>query len=234
MIDNSNNTKRKWVTIPAMLIPFAASFFYFVLFPGTVFGNSFYTGTKVFITLWPIVAVAWILKERFVDKGLQRQHGISILTGTVFGLTTAGLLVFLIKATPMHDVVFDHSAQIVKMICGLGVEEHFLLFIIFLSVLHSAMEEFFWRWFVFGQLRKFISTSAAHTFAAIGFASHHVVILSQFFPFGWALALGICVGIGGAVWSVIYQKTNSLVGSWLSHMIVDFAIMWVGWVLLNG
>ncbi len=234
MTDKSINTKRKWVTIPAMLIPFAASFFYFVLFPGTAFGNSFYSGTKVFITLWPLVAVGLILKQPFVDRSLKRQHGKSVLIGTIFGLATAGLLVFLIEATPMHDVVYDHSAQIVKMIRGLGVAEHFLLFITFLSVIHSAMEELFWRWFVFGQLRKFVSLPAAHILAAVGFASHHVVILSQFFPFGWALALGACVGVGGAVWSVIYQKTNSLAGSWISHMIIDFAIMWVGWMLLNG
>jgi len=229
-----NLAKRKWVTIPAMLIPFAASFFYFVLFPGTAFGNSFYSGTKFFITIWPIIAVGWILKEAFIDKSRIRQHRRSIVIGTTFGLVTAGLMIFLIKATPLHHVIFDNSEQIVERIRGLGVAEHFLIFAAFLSIIHAAMEEFFWRYFVFGQLRRFVPVSTAHLLAAAGFASHHVVILSQFFPFPWALALGTCVGIGGAVWSVIYQKTNSLAGSWISHMIVDFAIMWVGWLLLNG
>ena len=217
-----------------MLVPFAASFFYFVMFPGTVFGNSFYSGTKVFITLWPIIAIGWILKEPFVDRSRLRQHKKSLIIGTLFGLVIAGLLVFLVKATPMHDVIFGNSGKIVDRIRGLGVAENFLLFAAFLAVIHSAMEEFFWRYFVFGQLRRMIPVTAAHILAAIGFASHHVVVLSQFFPFGWALALGTCVGIGGAAWSVLYQKTNSLAGPWISHIIVDLGIMWVGWLLLNG
>jgi len=226
--------KRVWVTIPAMLIPLAASFFYFVFFPGTVFGNRFYSGTKIFITLWPIVAVGLILRERFVDRSLQRQHGKSILMGSVFGLTIAALMVFLMKATPLHEVVFRNSGKIVERIRGLGVAEHFLIFAAFLSIIHAAMEEFFWRWFVFGQLRRLLSLPKAHILAAAGFASHHMVILSQFFSLPWAVCFAICVGIGGAVWSLLYQETNSLAGSWVSHLIVDLAIMWIGWLLLGA
>lgn len=228
-----NSARRWWVTLPTMWLPLLASFFYFIWYPGTVFGNSFYSGIKVFLLIWPLIAVGWILREKFVDLSRPKEHRKSILVGTVFGFTVVGLLMFLLKATPLSFLIDDNRAQIAKMIEGLGVVEHFLLFAFFLSVIHSALEEFFWRWFVFGQLRKIVAMPAAHILAAMGFASHHIVILSQFFPLGWAFALGTCVGIGGAMWSWMYQKHNSLAGAWVSHMIVDFGIMWIGWEILN-
>ncbi len=232
-ISTAKNPLRPWIVLPFMWLPLAASFFYFVLFPGTSFGNSFYTGIKIFLLFWPIIAVKLILKEPFVDRSLDRQHGASIWMGTVFGLVTSGLLVFLVLKTPIREVIFSNGDQIVERIKGLGVAENFLIFAAFLSVIHAWLEEFFWRWFVYGQLRRFLSDHWAHLLAAIGFTSHHLVILSQFFPFGWALFFSFCVGVGGFVWSWLYRRTNSLAGPWVSHMIVDVAIMWVGWILLK-
>jgi len=51
---------------------------------------------------------------------------------------------------------------------------------------------------------------------------------------GWALFLGVCVAIGGAVWSILYNRYGSLLGAWTSHMIVDLGLMWVGWEVLSA
>lgn len=225
--------RRLYVFVPTLILSFIASFFYFVLFPGTTFGNAFYTGIKIWLLVWPAVAVIWILKERPGQSG-EKRHRASLLPGTVFGLLVVGLLFFLLKGTPMGAVVTDNSDQMAERIRGLGVEKHFLWFALFISFAHAALEEYYWRWFAFGQARKLMSVRKAHLVAAAGFASHHIVILSQFFPIGWALFFGVCVGIGGAVWSWLYQKYNSLWGAWVSHMIVDLGLMWIGWEVLQA
>ncbi len=46
--------------------------------------------------------------------------------------------------------------------------DNFWIFAIFLSCIHSYMEEFFWRWFVFGNLRKLIPVGGAILLAGIG------------------------------------------------------------------
>ena len=228
---------RSWLVFPALVVPLAASFFYFVLFPGTAFGNSFYTGVKFFLLLWPIVVVGFLLREKIANPYSERQHRKSILPGTLFGLLTVGVLVFLLKATPLAALIADNGSNIAQRISDLGVADHFLYFAIFISFAHAALEEFYWRWFAFGQLRILLpKVWMAHLLAALGFASHHVVILSQFFPIGWAFFLGACVALGGAVWSLLYHKYGSLLGAWTSHMIVDLGLMWVGWEVLvaNG
>ena len=95
------------------------------------------------------------------------------------------------------------------------------------------MEEFYWRWFAFGQAKKLMPAGIAHLVAAVGFASHHVVILSQFFHLVWAFVFGVCVALGGAFWSWQANRYNSLIGPWFSHKIIDLGLMWVGWEVLQ-
>jgi membrane protease YdiL (CAAX protease family) len=225
---------RRWaVLLPALVVPLASSFFYFVFFPGTAFGNGFYISAKIFLLGWPILATFLILREPIVDRSLKRRHKASMVEGTVFGIAVTALLVYLFKFSPLGAIVGENVFRISERIVGLGVVNHYLLFALFISLFHAALEEFYWRWFVFGNARKLMPVGMAVLVAAVGFASHHVVVLSQFFPIGWACTLGACVGLGGAVWSWIYLRTNSMAGVWLSHMIIDLAIMWVGWEVLK-
>ncbi len=230
---------RACLVYPALVVPLAASFFYFVIFPGTAFGNSFYTGVKFFLLLWPLLSVGFFLREplRNPYPRSDRRHLKSVVPGVLFGILVVGIMMFLLKGTPMSFLISTHGPNISQRIGDLGVAEQFLSFALFISFAHAAMEEFFWRWFAFGQLRLLLPKAwMAHLLAAIGFASHHIVILSQFFPFGWALFLGICVAIGGAIWSLLYHRYGSLLGAWVSHVIVDLGLMWIGWEVLvaNG
>jgi membrane protease YdiL (CAAX protease family) len=226
---------RRWaVLLPALVVPLASSFFYFVLFPGTAFGNGFYIAAKIFLLGWPILATFSILREPMVDRSSKRRHKISMVEGIVFGIAVSALLFYLFKFSPLGVIVGENVLRISERIIGLGVANHYLLFALFISFFHAALEEFYWRWFVFGNARKLMPIGVAVVIAAVGFASHHVVVLSQFFPIGWAFTLGACVGLGGAVWSWIYHRTNSMGGVWFSHMIIDLAIMWVGWEVLKS
>ncbi|MDB4358815.1 CPBP family intramembrane metalloprotease [Verrucomicrobiales bacterium] len=234
-INSITSTRKRWALVaPAMCLPLAASFFYFVLFPGTFLGNSFYSGIKVFLLAWPFIAVCWLMREPLIEKNREKRHFPSAVAGTTFGLVVFASLFWLVKGSPFAYLITENSARISERIHGLGVAEHYLWFALFISFAHAALEEFFWRWFAFGQLRKLISVPWACFWAAVGFAAHHVVILTQFFPLGWALILGSCVGIGGAVWSLIYHRYGSLLGAWISHMIIDLGLMWVGWIALNA
>lgn len=100
---------------------------------------------------------------------------------------------------------------------------------------HSFLEEYYWRWFVFAGLRRYLPLAAAVALSALGFTLHHAVVLGAYFPgrfMTMALPLSICVGVGGAVWALIYARGGSLLAPWLSHLLVDAAIMVLGYDLL--
>lgn len=225
----------RWaLLLSALLVPFILSFFYFVLYPGTAFGNAFYGAHKTFLIAWPLLCVHLFLREPMIDRSRPKRHLASLVPGIIFGAVVTGLMLLLLETSPMGAVFSENKARIVQRIHDLDVADRFVAFACFISFVHSAMEEFYWRWFAFGQAKKLMPKAVAHLVAAIGFALHHIVVLSQFFPMGWALALGACVAIGGAFWSWQADRYNSLLGAWFSHLLVDLGLMWVGWEALRG
>lgn len=220
--------------LPALVTPFVLSWFYFVWFPGTAFGNAFYTVHKIFLIAWPLLACFVFLRgRRGVRGGGRPRRWASLVPGAAFGLLVVGLLFLLLQTDVVGALLDENRDRIVGRIHDLGMADHFLLFACFLSVIHSAMEEFYWRWFAYGQGKLLIPSGWACAVAAIGFASHHIVIVSQFLPFLWAIIAGVAVAIGGAFWSWLMDRYQTLVGAWFSHMIVDFGLMWLGWGLLK-
>ena len=111
----------------------------------------------------------------------------------------------------------------------------FLQLAAFICVVHSLFEEYYWRWFVFGWMRRYMPVAVAIVLSSIGFMLHHIVILGVYFPgHFWTLAMpfSVCVAVGGGVWAWIYQRSGSLYAPWLSHALIDAAIMGLGYWML--
>src|SRR5439155_785789 len=78
---------------------------------------------------------------------------------------------------------------------------------------------------------------AAAALSALAFTAHHVVVLAVYFPgptefLTVVLPFALCVGVGGAVWAWLYDRAQSLYAPWLSHLIIDAAILVVGYDLV--
>ena len=97
---------------------------------------------------------------------------------------------------------------------------------VFYSAIHSFLEEYYWRWFVFGQLRTWCSPISAAVLSSLAFMPHHVIVLGLYFGAGSASSIlfSLGVAVGGGVWCWIYHRSNSLWGPWLSHAMADAAI----------
>ena len=117
----------------------------------------------------------------------------------------------------------------------LGVEgpASFLLLAAFYSLAHSFLEEYYWRWFVFGRLRRHLSPRAAGIVSSLAFTSHHVlllgVLLGGFGPATWLLALAVAAA--GGLWAWLFHESGSLAGPWASHALADAGLMWIGYQL---
>jgi membrane protease YdiL (CAAX protease family) len=103
---------------------------------------------------------------------------------------------------------------------------------VFIAGIHSLMEEYYWRWFVFGELRRRMAVASAIGLSALTFMAHHIVVLGVFFPNAFFMAVlpfALCVAVGGVVWAWLYQRTGTVYSAWISHLLVDTAILIVGY-----
>jgi len=67
--------------------------------------------------------------------------------------------------------------------------------------------------------------------SSLAFMLHHVIIMAVYMPSRFwtgAVPMSLAVGVGGAVWAWLYERTGSIYACWISHLIIDAAIMVVG------
>jgi len=130
----------------------------------------------------------------------------------------------------------DTAAQLRERLepVGLATPAGFLALAAFYCIAHSFLEEYYWRWFVFGRLREQTRPVVAGLMASLGFTAHHVILLHRLTGGSWGPVVLLSLGVtaGGVVWAWLYHRTRSIYGPWWSHAIVDAGLMAVGYDLL--
>jgi membrane protease YdiL (CAAX protease family) len=108
---------------------------------------------------------------------------------------------------------------------------------LFITLAHSGLEEYYWRWFVFGYLQRVATPTTALALSSAAFGVYHAVLLAEFFP-GWfwlaVVPFGVCTGAGAAVWAWLYQRSGSIYAPWLSHLVVDAGLFVLGYDMYFG
>lgn len=215
-----------------MLVPLLGALVYFVAYSDSDWAQTVYVLVKVYTVAWPALATVLILREPIPRPDLSApHHRRAVPAGLALGALMSGIGLALM-ASPLGSSLEAYSPQIRLKVTQLGVLDHYLLFGFFLAFIHSAIEEYYWRWFVFGTLRRLMSRRPAAVLAGLAFASHHFVILGQYFSPAWTVLLGAGVAAGGTAWCLLFERQRTLVGVWCSHVLVDLAVLWVGYRML--
>lgn len=229
--------RAQWNILTAgMLLPTGVTWVYFMILHGTppILQHTAYALLKGAQFALPIAAV-WCLARR--ELWHARFHGQGVGRGIVFGILVAilvhGVYEWLISDSAsgarLREMIWEKIAGM-----GLGSHARFIFLACFYSIVHSGLEEYYWRWFVFRWARRLMRTALANIVSSLGFMLHHVLLLGFFFGFDqwetWVFSLAVAVG--GAFWAWLYQRTGSLLAIWVSHAIVDAGIFSLGYVLM--
>jgi CAAX protease family protein len=233
------NRKLVWFgAIFALVYPTLMTWFYFVFatrFTTNLQQAAYLTGKGIQF-VFPLVWVLAVLREPLIqNRPNARGVPLAVLFSTV--VVGAGWLVFntYLRAT---SVFADAAPQIHNRLAMLGIDTvgKYVLLGVFYSLFHSLLEEYFWRWFAFGQLRRVVRLWPAIFLSALAFMGHHVVVLGRFFQNEmWVgLLLSSAVTVGGVFWAWLYDRTGSLLGPWIGHLMIDAGIFWIGYELIGN
>lgn len=160
---------------------------------------------------------------RFRKKGLL----VSFLLGVaIFGVILGGYFV--------TRGCIDFSGVTSSLTEGMGITaDNFIWVAIYISIMNSFLEEFFFRGFGFITLKKYVNVRFAYFFSPVLFAIYHVgMLVGMFHPAVLALLMfGLIVG--GLLFNALNDKLGNIYPSWFVHMAANFAINTIGFILFD-
>jgi membrane protease YdiL (CAAX protease family) len=230
----------RWADVAAVLFalafPTLLTWVYFVFLPGCAPGlqQPAYAVGKTIQFVFPVV---WVLAIQRRRLAWSRPRAAGVGEGFLFGLAVLAAAMGLYYAWLRPAGVLQAAGgEIQEKVAGFGVHgiAAYVALGAFYAVIHSFLEEYYWRWFVFGQLRALMPWGAAVALSSVGFMAHHVILLETYF--GWSpvtYVFSLSVAVGGAFWAWLYQRSHSLYGPWISHLLIDAAIFAVGYDLVR-
>jgi uncharacterized protein len=228
-----------WRDLPALLVvhcfPVTMSWLYLIVFRTTPDAPAheriamavMFTTAKTVQFAFPAIYV-WYFERHQLRLAWPTLRGLEY--GAGFGLAVALLVVVVFFGWFYHSALLGQTPEkVYELLQDLHctTPAGYVLLTFIFCVGHAALEEYYWRWFAFGWLRRYVPVTAAIVISALGFTAHHLLLLYVYFPGNfWLLAvpMSLAVAIGGAVWAWIYYRSGSLYAAWLSHMLIDLAI----------
>ncbi|MBX7103113.1 MAG: CPBP family intramembrane metalloprotease [Gemmataceae bacterium] len=228
----------RWlILVVAMTLPACLGYTYFVALGGGGATNSAvrvaYPLAKVIQLSIPILAFQLVTRKKLNPRVSRRS---ALIWGICFGVSTAAAIVALSwhwKDTVLADAPVRIRQKVEEF--GVGSPSKFIALAAFLSLIHSFLEEYYWRWFVFGALRLSMPFAPAACLSGLAFSAHHLFVLDEYLPGRFwtaAVPLNLGIAIGGVFWAWLYERSGSLRSSWISHALVDAGIMYVGYRLV--
>ncbi|MBR2722387.1 MAG: CPBP family intramembrane metalloprotease [Clostridia bacterium] len=179
----------------------------------------------------PLIYFLSSRKRREEARALFVPSKKSLLYSALLGILVFGVIM---GAYALLKNQIDFSSIASNLTSGAGVTaENFIWVAIYISIVNSLLEEFFFRGFAFAALRNAWSRPMAYLFSATTFSLYHLGMTAGWFHPGiWLLSL-VGLFLGGCIFNYLNEKSNSLYASWLTHLCANLAINTIGCILFG-
>ena len=194
-------------------------------------GNLLYALGKGVLYLTPLVW--WKLVTRGAPFPMKRPPRRTLRDGVLLGLGLGGFIA-LVYALVAHPLVDPAGIQAAAAASGFGDKQTYVVMTIGICLVNALLEEYAFRWFLYGRARALFGPILGGVVGALIFAAHHVFVLTAYFDTGLVWLGSIGVFIGGLLWTWLYERRDSVWPAYVSHIVVDVVLLGIGWMLLFG
>ena len=176
--------------------------------------------------LFGAVPVAYLLWTKSFEPrklfSLQEKHA-KLIAPLAVGIFAVIMIAFF----ALRNFI-DFSSVTESLTADAGVtRENFIFVALYIALINSLLEEFFFRGFCFFSLRP-LGVPFAYVASALLFSAYHVAFMDGWLsPVIFALSL-LGMAMGGGIFAFLNHKTESLLPSYLVHMASNLATNLIG------
>jgi uncharacterized protein len=207
--------------LPGSLMTSLFAVLHFTLLYKLSFNPVFFPALTAYLLIWPKV----FIKKYKIISSKKSMHIKSVIWGSITG--TGIILLFILYFNLNRSFFIKNSAIVNQYIESSELDKYFIFFVIYTCIINPLIEEYYWRRYLYGGYRKILGPGPSVLISSLAFGLHHYIILFILFPIDFALTVGTLVVVGGAVWSLILEKYNSITGCVISHACADIAIIYI-------
>ena len=154
-----------------------------------------------------------------------------ILKSLLLGL---GVYAVIVGGYLLTRNIIDFSNVTSSLTGGMGITaDNFIYVSLYISLMNSFLEEFFFRGYGFMTLKKYTTRKTAYIFSSAMFAVYHIGMLIGMFGIGALSLLLFGLIIGGCIFNYLNELNDNIYSSWFVHMFANFAINTVGFILFG-
>ncbi|HBE14541.1 MAG TPA: CPBP family intramembrane metalloprotease, partial [Clostridiales bacterium] len=129
---------------------------------------------------------------------------------------------------------FDFSGIPTSLTKNVGVtKDNFFFVAIYISIVNSWLEEFFFRGFAFLTLKQYLPRMFAHVVSAFFFAFYHIAIMTGWFSPALFVLTMAALFAGGIFFNYLDEKINHIFPSWIVHLCANLSINTIGLILFG-
>lgn len=164
-------------------------------------------------------------------KKLFKYKKTDIKKGIIIGVPIYIMIVVAYLLT-RNFIDFSNVAPNLSNTMGITKNNYFLV-ALYIPLLNSFQEEFFFRGYGFISLKKKTTRLFAYIFTSIMFSIYHIGMLIG--SFDWYVIILLLIGliIGGCILNYLNEKNDNIYVSWIVHMFINFGINTVGGILFG-
>lgn len=174
----------------------------------------------------PVLVFSQFTEHRIARSPIQKFlaiNGVVILAGTflIWPLLEPSFIAM--------DVVSDQFKQV-----NLLTHTDFWILAIYMTIVNPVLEEYFWRGYLYEQLKSVMPTILAVLVSSFFFGLWHYVIIQHFFAPAWHIPLTMLVMLGGVIFAWLYER-NGIFDAILAHgLAADLPVMLVVYHVMSG
>lgn len=167
------------------------------------------------------------IKDSIKNKGKKLHFGLSHILGIALFIFLIIIYIILKQYIDINTLVneFKDKYKINK--------SNIVYYGLYLTFINSLLEEFFFRGFIFMNIKKLHFKKTAYILSAVAFSIYHIANFQNWFSFGLFILVSIGLFVGGLIFNYLDDKQYTFLNSWFVHICADLALILIGFKIFN-